>query len=284
MVRAASTTGTFDRDLVFTTADFNRIRDIVMNHAGISLADHKRELVYGRLSKRLRLLGLPTFAEYCRYVDGNEAELVELINAITTNLTAFFRESYHFDHLREEVLPELLQRNAATRRIRIWSAGCSTGEEPYSIAMTVREVIPEDRDWNIRILATDIDSNVLAKAQAGIYPDDRVAQVPTHYLRRYFRRGTGQSSGTVRVNDEIRGLVAFRRLNLMDPWPMRGPFDVIFCRNVLIYFDKPTQAKLIARYADLLSSGSHLFVGHSETLFRISDRFDLIGRTIYRKR
>jgi chemotaxis protein methyltransferase CheR len=279
----ASASGAIVRDLVFTTEDFNDIRARVFAHTGISLADHKRELVYGRLAKRLRALRLSSFADYCRHLDANEEELLELINAITTNLTSFFREPYHFDYLRETILPELLERNAGRRRIRIWSAGCSTGEEPYSIAMTVREVLPESRDWDVRVLATDIDSNVLAHAQAGIYREDRAAQIPPGLLRRFFRKGVGAAAGSVRAIDELRDLIAFRRLNLMEEWPMKGPFDVIFCRNVVIYFDKDTQRRLIGRYADLLAQGGHLFVGHSETLFKVSDRFQLVGRTIYRK-
>lgn len=274
---------TYQRDLVFTDQDFAFIRKLVVEQTGISLADHKRELVYGRLSKRLRMLGLDSFARYCGYLEQNESELHELVNAITTNLTSFFRESYHFDYLHDQLLPELLNRNGVSRRIRIWSAGCSTGEEPYSIAMTVKDALPDLRGWDVKILATDIDSNVLARAGAGIYPADRVASVPVHYRNRFVLKGGVSNPGMVRMHEDVRSLITFRQLNLMNPWPMRGPFDVIFCRNVVIYFDKETQRRLFNRYADILTVDGHLFVGHSETLFKVCDRFDLIGRTIYRK-
>jgi chemotaxis protein methyltransferase CheR len=273
----------YQRDLIFTDQDFSFIRRLVMDQTGISLADHKRELVYGRLSKRLRNLGLNNFTQYCSHLEHHEDEVLELVNAITTNLTSFFRESYHFDYLHDHLLPELLQRNAVTRRIRIWSAGCSTGEEPYSIAMTVRDAVPGLRDWDLKILATDIDSNVLAKAAAGIYPAERAASVPPAYRNRFLKKGGVEDTGMVRVHDDVRSLVTFRQLNLMHQWPMKGPFDIIFCRNVVIYFDKETQRSLFGRYADMLTPDGHLFVGHSETLFKVCDRFSLIGRTIYRR-
>lgn len=281
---AGERAGEFQRDLAFTAQDFDFIRGVVLERTGIALADHKRELVYGRLSKRLRSLGLDSFSGYCAHIEQHEEELHELVNAITTNLTAFFREHYHFDYLGGTVLPELLRSNADSRRIRIWSAGCSTGEEPYSIAMVVREAVPESLRWDVKILATDIDTNVLDRARAGVYPEERVADVPEHYRRRWLGRGSGEDAGKVRVRDELRDMIAFRRLNLMEEWPMRGPFDVIFCRNVVIYFDKATQRRLFGRYAEILRPGGHLFVGHSETLFKVSDRFELIGRTTYRRK
>lgn len=279
----AAAGGDISRDLSFTDEDFSCIRRIVMEKTGIALAEHKRELVYGRLAKRLRAIGLNSFSRYCVYVQEHEDELHELVNAITTNLTAFFRESYHFDYLRESVLPELMQSNAETRRIRIWSAGCSTGEEPYSIAMVVREMIPASANWDVKILATDIDTNVLERAQLGVYPEKRARDISPPLCRRFIARGTGANAGRIRMRDELRSLITFRRLNLMDPWPMKGPFDVIFCRNVVIYFDKPTQRMLFDRYADILRPGGHLFVGHSETLFKVSTRFALVGRTTYRR-
>jgi chemotaxis protein methyltransferase CheR len=276
-------TGVYQRDLVFTDADFDFIRQLIVSLTGISLSEQKRELVYGRLAKRLRSLDMQSFAQYCAYVEQDAQELHELVNAITTNLTSFFREPYHFDYLRDTLLPELLRSNAGSRRIRIWSAGCSTGEEPYSVAMVLRDAIPAGQGWDARILATDIDSNVLARAQLGIYAEERATGIPERYLRRSFRRGQGDNAGMLRVNDEIRSLISFRQLNLMQDWPMKGPFDLIFCRNVVIYFDKPTQKRLFNRYADLLVDNGHLFIGHSETLFQICDRFTSIGRTIYRK-
>ncbi len=284
MTATERTGGDFRHELTFTDGDFDFIRRLVMERTGISLADHKRELVYGRLSKRLRSLELGSFAQYCAHLEHHVEELHELVNAITTNLTAFFRESYHFDHLRESVLPELLRSNAESRRIRIWSAGCSTGEEPYSIAMTVREAVPVNRGWDVKILATDIDTNVIERAKNGIYPEERIKDVPDHHRRRFLSKGSGDNAGKIRVRDDIRDLISFRQLNLMEEWPMRGPFDVIFCRNVVIYFDKPTQRRLFERYANIMQPHGHLFIGHSETLFKVSDRFDLIGRTIYRRR
>jgi len=276
-------TGIYERDLVFTDGDFDFIRRVVVEQTGITLSEQKRELVYGRLAKRLRTLDLQSFAQYCSYLEQSPDELHELVNAITTNLTSFFREPYHFDYLRENLLPELLRHNAQSRRIRIWSAGCSTGEEPYSIAMVLRDALPAGQGWDAKILATDIDSNVLARAQQGMYAQERASGIPERYQRRSLHKGQGDNAGMLRVSDEVRSLITFRQLNLMQEWPMKGPFDVIFCRNVVIYFDKPTQRRLFNRYADLLVDGGHLFIGHSETLFKVCDRFTLIGRTIYRK-
>lgn len=270
--------------LEFTDQDFDFIRTMVKKQTGIALSDHKRELVYGRLSKRLRGLGLNTFADYCRIVEAQtETEIGELINAITTNLTSFFRENHHFEYLTETLIPELLRRNALTRRIRIWSAGCSTGEEPYSLAITFKESLPINQGWDVKILATDVDSNVLAKAAAGIYTLTQVNGIAAIRMRRWFQKGHGANAGRVRINNTLQEMVTFLPLNLMQDWPMKGLFDVIFCRNVVIYFDKPTQKILFDRYADVLAEDGHLFIGHSESLFNVSSRFKLIGRTIYRK-
>lgn len=270
----------------FADQDFQRIRRIINEIAGISLAEGKRELVYSRLSRRLRQLGLRRFDEYCRLLEtGGEdnPELGEFVNALTTNLTSFFRESHHFDFLGKELLPALIrERSLSNRRIRIWSAGCSTGEEPYSIAMVVRETLPAV-GWDVKILATDLDSNVLATADRGVYDANRVKDLSEVRLRRWFQKGRDAQSGQVRVAPELRDLIVFRRLNLMLDWPMSGPFDVIFCRNVVIYFDKPTQRVLFERFADLLAERGHLFVGHSESLFKVTDRFVPLGKTIYRR-
>ncbi len=270
----------------FADQDFQRIRRIINEIAGISLAEGKRELVYSRLSRRLRQLGLRRFDEYCRLLEtGGEdnPELGEFVNALTTNLTSFFRESHHFDFLGKELLPALIrERSLSNRRIRIWSAGCSTGEEPYSIAMVVRETLPAV-GWDVKILATDLDSNVLATADRGVYDANRVKDLSEVRLRRWFQKGRDAQSGQVRVAPELRDLIVFRRLNLMLDWPMSGPFDVVFCRNVVIYFDKPTQRVLFERFADLLAERGHLFVGHSESLFKVTDRFVPLGKTIYRR-
>jgi len=271
------------RDLRFTDRDFRRIRELVGEHTGISLSEAKRDMVYSRLARRIRVLGLRDFSEYCDVLgsEGGVAEQGEFVNAITTNLTSFFRESHHFNYLERELLPELLQRRDGSRRLRIWSAGCSTGEEPYSLAMVLGETVPEG--WDVRILATDLDSNVLETARRGVYDMDRLKAVGKARLRRWFLKGKGAHAGKARAAAELRDMVSFRQLNLMGAWPMRGPFDAIFCRNVMIYFDKPTQHRLTERFAGLLAQDGHLFVGHSETLYRVTDRFQSLGQTVYRR-
>ena len=274
-----------EREFVFTETDFRRVRGIVYEYAGIQLSDAKRDLVYSRLARRVRALHFDDFGHYLDHVEtSGDGEFTEFLNAITTNLTSFFRERHHFDALRQTMLPQLMKARASSRRLRVWSAGCSTGEEPYSIAMTLRDVMPEGSGWDARILATDLDTNVLAHARAGVYNEERIQQLPDSTVRRWFRRGRGGHKGKVRVAPELQPLITFNQLNLMEPWPMRGKFDVIFCRNVVIYFDKATQAKLFDRFADALADDGFLIVGHSETLYRVTDRFELIGQTMYRKK
>lgn len=268
----------------FTDRDFNDLRELAYKLTGISLADHKRDLVYGRLTRRLRAYGLTRFRDYCDILKENSPDEVEqFTNAITTNLTSFFRESHHFDYLKNTVAPELVRHHRKNGRIRIWSAGCSTGEEAYSIAMTLRDAIPSIDDLNLRILATDLDSNVVRHGATGVYVDSRVDGLDKSLVKRWFTRGSGSHAGKVKVHDDLRKMVAFKQLNLMKPWPMKGMFDVIFCRNVVIYFDKDTQRVLFDRFAELLPNGSSLFIGHSETLHNVTERFELDGRTIYRK-
>jgi chemotaxis protein methyltransferase CheR len=270
-----------EREYHLADGEFEEIRQLVRQHTGIALADSKRELVYSRLVRRLRRLRLDSFRAYLDVLEqGESAELEEFTNAITTNLTAFFREPHHFEFLAEHVLPMLEKRNAATRRLRIWSAGCSTGEEPYSIAITLRENMARFRGWDVRILATDLDSQVLAHGKAGHYRDERFEKMPQARRSRWFEAGR-EGSGT--AVSELKELITFRHLNLMHPFPMKGPFDVIFCRNVVIYFDKPTQRELFDRMAGLQHDGDHLFIGHSESLFKVCERYQLIGKTIYRK-
>ena len=273
-----------DREFVFTPADFARIRDLVKRDTGISLSDAKQNMVYSRLSRRLRQLGMETFDEYLDQLDGgDQEELVNFVNAITTNLTAFFREPHHFEFLGGTLIPALVAAKARDRRLRIWSAGCSSGEEPYSIAIVVKECLPAGQHWDAKILATDLDSNMVAKARSGVYTEERVAGLSANRLHRWFRRGRGGNAGMVKVAPELQELISFRELNLMHEWPLRGPLDVIFCRNVVIYFDKQTQRRLFERYADLLAPEGHLFIGHSESLFKVTDRFEPLGNTIYRK-
>ncbi len=261
--------------------EFHEIRRVVHRTTGIALADTKRHLVYGRLARRLRALNLGTFREYLQRIEEDADELEEFCNAITTNLTFFFREGHHFQYLSNTVLPMLQKRNAATRRIRIWSAGCSTGEEPYSIACCVQETLGALRDWDIKILATDLDSKVLAHGQAGVYAADRLDKVDRARRDRWFISQNGGAQWSAR--EELRRMISFKRLNFMEQWPVKGPFDVIFCRNVVIYFDKPTQRLVFGRMAELQRPGDHLFIGHSESLFNVCDHYELIGQTIYRK-
>ncbi len=276
---------TAQREFKFTAVDFERIRVLVYEHAGIHLSEAKGNLVYGRLSRRLRVLQLARFDDYLRFLQQHaETELTEFLNAITTNLTSFFRENHHFEALCNQVLPELMHARRAARRLRVWSAGCSTGEEPYSLAMVLSETVLDQPGWDVRLLATDLDTSVLETARTGVYAADRVSNVSRERLRRFFRRGVGVNAGRVQVVAELQRLIAFNQLNLMETWPMRGLIDVIFCRNVVIYFDKPTQARLFDRFADLLSTDGRLFVGHSETLNKVTDRFELVGQTMYRKR
>lgn len=273
------------REFPFSDSEFAFIRELVEQHAAIKLPDTKRQMVYGRLVRRLRDLRLGSFAEYVALLreDAGGPEFVNLINAVTTNLTSFFREKHHFEVLRERVIPEVIQRNAAKRMLRVWSAGCSTGEEPYSIAMTVLESLPASSGWDVRILATDIDTKVLATASAGVYGVDRIRSLPEEITRRGFLRGRGAASERVRVRPEYQAPITFRQLNLMEPWPMRGRFDFIFCRNVVIYFDKPTQQRLFDRFADQLVDGGYVFLGHSETMHNLTTRFRLLGQTLYQK-
>ncbi len=268
------------REFHYTREDFEQLRKLVNEHTGISLSDHKQEMLYSRLSRRLRVLKLDSFASYYRLLKQDCGdELMQFINAMTTNLTAFFREPHHFDYLTQELLPFLKEHNAHSRRIRIWSAGCASGEEPYSIAMVVKENMPED--WDIKILATDLDSAVLERAKAGIYPAERVVGMSKERMHRWFKRGMGGQSGKVHISPELQKMVVFKQLNLIHSWPMRGPLDIIFCRNVIIYFDKQTQTVLFDRFANLLADRGHLFVGHSENLFKLTTRFRLLKQTIY---
>ncbi len=272
------------REFVFGDDDFNALRTLVRKHTGISLSEAKRELVYGRLSRRLRALGIESFRDYRELLTGDPdgREIVEFCNAITTNLTSFFRESHHFDYLREHVFAPLVTGKPG-RRLRIWSAGCSTGEEPYSAAMTVREALPDVARHDIKILATDLDSEVLSKGRNGVYALDRIKGLAPGRVAKFFRETREGGISRYTVTPDLQQLITFNQLNLMNPLPMKGPFDVIFCRNVVIYFDKDTQRQLFKRYAQLQRPGDILFLGHSESMFKVSDDYTLVGRTIYRR-
>lgn len=270
------------REFRFTVDDFNFLRKLSNQHSGIQVPDERFDMFYSRLSKRVRKLGLNDFKEYCQYLkDYPEHEFTEFINSITTNLTAFFREIHHFDYLRDVVIPEILKRNKNTKQIRVWSAGCSTGEEPYTLAMTLLDNVPSD--WDIKILATDLDTNVLQTAMDGVYSEERVTDLSEQVLKRWFMRGTGAQGGLVRVRPQLQKIIQFKKLNLMQDWPMKCQFDFIFCRNVLIYFDRDTKALLASKYAKMLASRSWLFIGHSESLNQLSNEFDLVATTTYKK-
>lgn len=264
--------------------DFDALRELVKSHIGIHLTSQKRELVYGRVSRRLRALGMRDFREYRALLsDVESGELGAFCNAITTNLTAFFREPHHFDFLREWLVQRRGAQSAGERRLRFWCAGCSTGEEPYSLAMSLYEALGDLRGWDVRILATDVDTDVLAHAQRGVYTRERLGDMDAKRRSRYFRQRGEGPTGQYGVSPQLRELVCFRPLNLIHELPMKGPFDAVFCRNVVIYFDKDTQYALYARIAKLQHPGGLLFVGHSESLHRVSQAYVLVGKTIYRR-
>ena len=269
-----------DREFVLTANDFRSLVSRVRELTGIVLGDSKRDLVYGRLGRRLRLRGCASFADYIALLDGpdGEDEKVDLVNAITTNLTSFFREPHHFEALAKTVLPGLTA--APSRRLRIWSAACSSGEEPYSIGMVLQKTIADLHRWDARILATDIDTEMIATSRVGVYELAKTIAIPRELARGQMSK---VDANTVEMSPRLKELIRFQPLNLLGPWPFGGLFDVIFCRNVVIYFDKETQRRLFDRFADSLVPGGWLFVGHSESLFRVSDRFEHLGRTIYRK-
>lgn len=270
------------REFEYTPDDFNFLRKLSNQHSGILVPDDKFDMFYSRLSKRVRMLGFSRFKQYCDYLQEHpDREFTEFINAVTTNLTSFFREKHHFEYLAQVLLPELLKKNQAQKQIKVWSAGCSTGEEPYSLAITLLENLP--REWDIKILATDLDTNVLAAAADGVYPLERVASISEERLRNWFQKGAGAHVHKVRVKPPVRDIIHFKQLNLMQEWPMKGCFDFIFCRNVLIYFDRTTKERLANRYAGLLKDGGCLFIGHSESLHQLDTPFSLLGNTIYKK-
>ncbi|MCC5989065.1 MAG: protein-glutamate O-methyltransferase [Pararhodobacter sp.] len=265
--------------------DFALLARIVREDSGINLTPGKKGLVVSRLAKRLRHLSLPDIAAYCQYLQSAAGadERAQLVSCLTTNVTSFFREAHHFRALRDEVLPGLLATARSGGRVRLWSAGCSTGQEPYSLAMTILEAMPDAARHDIRILATDIDPQVVEKARAGIYPEAELAQLGPERLRRWVRTAEG-ARDQGRITEAPRALISFSTLNLIGPWPMRGRFDVIFCRNVVIYFDAETQAGLWHRYARLLPEGGELFIGHSERVSRdMQPYFSNAGITRYRR-
>lgn len=263
--------------------DFDFVCKYVYTKSGIVLSDGKREMVYRRFTRIIRDRHLDSFTDYCKLLKSDsEQEERYFINALTTNLTSFFREEHHFDYLTKHELPRLIKQKS--KRLRIWCSASSTGEEPYSIAMTVRDSMQSLlNSWDVKILATDIDSNVLNTGMQGIYEYKGVEDIPEHLIKKYFSRGTGVNRSKVRVSPNLQDLITFKELNLMNQWPMKGPFDVIFCRNVLIYFDKETQLELFKKFHKLLAPNGLLILGHSENLGTFQKHFENVGRTIFRK-
>jgi chemotaxis protein methyltransferase CheR len=274
-------------DTLLTNPEFARLRALVYEHCGINLHDGKKQLVQARLAKRLRAGSFESVSDYLDHVlaDASGGELTALIDSISTNLTSFFREVKHFEHLSARFLPALIDRKSKSnhRRIRAWSAGCSSGEEAYSLAITLLDAVAGKGTWDVKILATDISTKVLRAAKQGTYGADRVEPVSPQQISKYFTTYRAAGEKTFHVMPAVREIVRFRHLNLMEEWPFTGPFDFIFCRNVMIYFDKTTQERLVRRYYDCLPSGGLLFTGHSESLTGIAHHFRYVEPTIYAK-
>jgi chemotaxis protein methyltransferase CheR len=272
--------GVAAREFEFSAADFERVRKLIYAHAGISLSPTKQDMVYSRLARRLRAKGVKTFSLYLDHLekshDPGEWEL--FVNSLTTNLTAFFREPHHFP-----ILADHLRKIAATRKqIHIWCCAASTGEEPYSIAITAADALAKGGGPQISIFCSDLDTEVLATAAKGVYPQDRVSRIPPEQLQRYFQKGAGATENMFSIRPELRRMMTFKRVNLLEPnWPVQGPLDVIFCRNVMIYFDKPTQYKILSRFVPLLHKDGLLFAGHSENFLHAVDLFHSQGKTVY---
>jgi len=268
-----------------SSTEFKFVCKFVYDLSGITLNDSKREMVYRRFTRIVRDRQLGSFSEYCQILKENpEQEKDYFINAITTNLTSFFREQHHFDYMKSHELPRLIKEKKSEKRLRIWSSASSTGEEPYSIAITVLEALKGQLSlWDAKILATDIDSNVLATGKKGIYDERRIEDIPKSFKKKYFHKGIDNNSDKVKVDQQLQELLTFKKLNLLEGWPMSGPFDIIFCRNVIIYFDKKTQQGLFERYYDMLAPGGLLILGHSENLGNYQQYFESVGRTIFRK-
>ena len=265
------------REYIFTQTDFERIKKLIYKHAGISLSSSKQNMVYSRLARRLRANGLNSFNEYLNFLErGNPEEWEAFTNALTTNLTALFREQHHFPILEKHV-----EQRKNQKKIQLWCSASSTGEEPYSMAMAMVQAF-KTLTPPVHILATVLDTNVLAKAQLGIYSLDKLEKIPKEKLRQFFLKGKGHHAGSARVRPELRNMITFRQLNLLDEsWPIRGPFDAIFCRNVMIYFDKPTQYQILKKFVPLLAPDGLLFAGHSESFQHAIDLFKLREKTVY---
>jgi len=266
------------REFQFSSRDFEQVRKLIYDHAGISLNLSKEDMVYSRLARRLRATGLTSFGEYLAHLESDDAseEWQAFVNSLTTNLTSFFREAHHFPMLAEHV-----RKQRDKHAITLWCSASSTGEEPYSMAMTMLDLFGSSMP-PVKILATDLDTNVLAKAEAGVYPLERLEKLPEDKVKRYFLKGKGAQAGFAKVRPELRNMITFRQLNLLDKtWPIRGPFDAIFCRNVMIYFDKATQRQILEKFAPMLQADGLLFAGHSESFHNAADIFKLRAKTVY---
>jgi chemotaxis protein methyltransferase CheR len=267
------------REFHFTAADFERVRQLIYKHAGISLAPIKQDMVYSRLARRLRALGMTSFDTYLAHLEkGDAAEWETFVNSLTTNLTSFFREAHHFDLLQKQLI------GLSHRPIKIWCSAASTGEEPYTLAITACEAF-DSLTPPVQIHASDIDTNVLKAAERGVYPIERVERLHPDRLRKFFLKGTGAQAGQVRVRPELQKLITYSRVNLLDAsWPtVKGPLDVLFCRNVMIYFDKPTQYQILKKFVPLLHADGLLYAGHSESFLHAADLFRSLGRTVYER-
>ena len=274
-----------DGEFHFTSEDFQRISKILYQDSGISLTDAKTALVYSRLAKRLRVLGMENFRDYCELVSGNEGvdERQAMLAALTTNVTRFFREGHHFDHVRDALLPDHIDRIRAGGRLRMWSAACSSGQEPYSMAMAILAAMPDALNHDIKILASDIDPNMVRAAKQGIYTEESLDAVPVDLRRAWFTRADEPRKW--RAKPELQSLISFRELNLIADWPMKGQFEAVFCRNVVIYFDEPTQERIWSRFASQMTDNACLYIGHSERVTGpAASLFVTDGMTTYRKK
>ncbi|ADH86377.1 CheR family methyltransferase [Desulfurivibrio alkaliphilus] len=273
------------RKTQLTDALFQKFSALVYEKAGIYLKPEKKELLNARLGKRLRALGIDSFSDYYNHVvhDTSGEELVQMIDVVSTNFTSFFRENSHFEFMADHALPDLVARRNGKKEVVIWSAASSSGEEPYTIALVAEDFFEQQPGWGYRIMATDISTRVLAHAQRGVYPMDRVVKVPKNYLKKYFQRGQGRAAGHVRIKDALRRRISFERFNLMDQFPWNGSLDIIFCRNVMIYFNRETQQQLVNKFYQSLAPGGYLFIGHSESISSLKHNFVPAASTVYRK-
>ncbi|MFD2178740.1 CheR family methyltransferase [Veronia pacifica] len=275
-----SGSGRAPREFPFSEADFDFIKQYMLEQTGICLADRKFSMVYGRLARRLRRHDLYTFSDYLKLIESDEQEKVAFVNALTTNKTQFFREKHHFDYIARELAPQWLTR--CHQHVRVWSAGCSTGEEAYSIAVVLSSLLGDKVDF--KITATDLDTQVLETAKEGIYDIDAARNIPIQWLKKGFNRGTGSKSELMRVKPELKENITFEQLNLMSEWPHKHKMDVIFFRNVMIYFNRSIQQQLLKRLCGQLRPGGILFIGHSESMGEMAEHFENLGQTAYRKR